>query len=131
MVDDELDRLKGVDLAGITAEAGDAVAHGCKVNDRGHTREILEQHTGRCEGNLLLRGALHVPASQRFDVSGLDEPAVFGPQQVLEQDLERIWQPSDLWESCSLEGGQTEVLHVLTIYFQDRTRPETVQRRHR
>ena len=62
VVDDELDRLQRIDLARIAAEPHDAVAHGGEVDDRGHAGEILQQHAGWCEGDLLLRLARSRPS---------------------------------------------------------------------
>ena len=65
----------------------------------GHAGEVLQQHAGGRERDLLLRRALHVPRRQRLDVGRLHEPAVLVAQQVLEQDLQRVRQARDLGES--------------------------------
>jgi len=54
MVDDEIDRHQRVDLVGIAAEGDHGVAHGGKIDDRRHAGEILHQHAGGAERDLML-----------------------------------------------------------------------------
>ena len=108
VVDDEFDRLQRVDLAWIAAELDDAVAHGRQVDNCRHSGEVLEQHPGRREGDLLLRAGTDIPAGQRLDVVRIDEPRVLAAQQVLEQDLQRVRQPRDVGKTGLLKRGQAE-----------------------
>ena len=110
VVDDELDRLQRIHLARVAAETHDTVAHGREVHDGGHAREILEQHSSWCEGDFLLRLAGHIPVAERLDVLGIDEAPVLAPQQVLEQDFQRVRQARDAGESSLLERRQAENL---------------------
>src|SRR5262249_50185606 len=61
-----------------------------EVDDRGDAGEVLQQHPRGHEGDLFVRDLVRVPARQLLDVRGLDDPAVLAPQQVFEQDLERV-----------------------------------------
>ena len=110
VVDDELDRLQRIHLARVAAEAHDTVAHRGEVHDGGHAGEILQQHASWCEGDFLLRLDGHIPAAERLDVLGIDEPAILAPQQVLEQDFQRVRQARDAGESSLLERRQAEDL---------------------
>ena len=95
VVDHELDRLEGVDLGRVATQPDNTVTHGRKVHNRRDACEILEQHASWREGDLLLHpaGTSQCPGP---DVLGIDKAAVLPPQQVLEQDLQRIRQPREL-----------------------------------
>jgi len=96
VVDDQLGGHERVDLLRIATEFGDRVAHRREVDDPGHAGEILHQHAGRREGDLVGRFGLGIPARQRLNVGGADRPVAFGAQQVLEQDLQRERQARDV-----------------------------------
>ena len=98
----------GLTLLRIAAEPHDAVAHRGEIDDRRHAGEVLQQHPRRRERDLLLRPRRDVPAGERLDVVGVDEPAVLAAQQVLEQDLQRVRQPRDVREAGLLERRQAE-----------------------
>jgi len=87
MIDDELDRLQWIHFVWVAAKADDAVAHRGEVHHGGHTGEVLKQHAGWSERDLLLRCALDIPPCARFDVGRLHESAVLVAQQVFQQDL--------------------------------------------
>ena len=88
VVDHQLGRDQRVDPARVAAEVPHRLAHGGKVDHRGHAGQVLHDHPGRAE--LDLGGGLgrRVPRCERRDVVGRDVHAVLGPQQVLQQDLE-------------------------------------------
>ena len=52
MVDDEFDRLQGIDLGGIAAEPNHGVAHRREVDDRRNPCEILQQNAGGLKRDL-------------------------------------------------------------------------------
>ena len=112
MVDDELDRLQRVDFSRIAAEPNDAVAHGREIDDRRHAGEVLQQDARGREGDLLLHFGGHVPARQRLDVLGIDEPRVLAAQQVLEEDLERERQPCDDGKPAFSSAGRLKMSKV-------------------
>ena len=89
VVDDELDRLQGIDLLGLAAELLHRVAHRREVDDGRDSGEVLKEHARGRERNLPRRLGRHVDGRQRLDVLGVDRHAVLGSEQVLEQDLER------------------------------------------
>ncbi len=95
MIDNQLGGQQRIHPLGIAAHLHDRIAHRGEIDDRRHAREVLEQHTRRHERDFLIRHLARVPAGQLLDVLGPDHAAVFAPQQVLEQDLERIGQPGD------------------------------------
>ena len=53
VVDDEIDGHQRIDLVGIAAELGHAVAHGGEIDDGWNAGEILHQHAGRAEADFL------------------------------------------------------------------------------
>ena len=68
VIDHKIDWNQGVDLFGITLEAGHGAAHGCQIDDRWHTGEILKQHPRRHEGDLLGWCRRGVPVGYSLDV---------------------------------------------------------------
>ena len=52
VVDDEISRADGIDFHRIRAEQLDHVAHGRKIHQSGHACEILQDDSGRFEGDL-------------------------------------------------------------------------------
>ena len=88
VVDDQLDRLEGIDLPRVAAQPLHGVAHGGQVDDRRHAGEVLEEHPAGSEGDLAVGGRLGVPGGQPLDVVGRDRDAVLVTQEVFEQDLE-------------------------------------------
>jgi hypothetical protein len=75
----------------LIAEVTHCVAHRGEVDDRGHTGEVLQQHTGRRERDLLAGVGVCVPPGD-----GLDLALVTRPERVLEQDLEGVGEPRDV-----------------------------------
>ena len=88
MVDDQLHGREGIDLGRIAAEVAHGITHGGQVDHRRDAGEILQQHAGGCEGNLLGRGRPCIPCGQRIDVIDGDGVAILVPEEVLEEDLE-------------------------------------------
>ena len=86
VIDHELDRLQRA------AELRDRVAHRGEVDHARHAGEVLQQHARGPVGDLLRRARARVPRRQRLDVGLRHRPAVLEPQQVLEQDLQRVRQ---------------------------------------
>ena len=90
VVDDQLGRGQRVDLRRVAAELLDGLTHGGEVHDAGHAGEVLHDHAGRRELDLLARLGLGVPAAERPDVVGGDVRAVLGAEQVLQQHLQAV-----------------------------------------
>ncbi len=93
VVDDQVDGHAGIDPGGVAAEVVHRVAHRGEVDDGRDTREVLHQDAGGLEGDLVGGLGLRVPAGDRLDVLRADRLAVLEPQDVLEQDLQRVRQP--------------------------------------
>jgi len=93
VIDDEVDRLQRIDQSRIAAESGERVTHGGEIDNGRNAGEILEQHSGRAEGDLLLDRAFHVPRRERPDVVGFYELAVLVSEQVFEEDLQAEGEP--------------------------------------
>ena len=71
-----------------------------------------------------------VPPGERANVVGLHERVVLAPQQVLEQDLQRVRQPRDAGESGLFERGQAVNLHGLVADADLGAGTEAIQCRH-
>ncbi len=93
VIDHQLRRCQRVDLCRITAESGHGLTHGGEVDHARHPGEILHDHAGRRELDLLARRGGRIPGCERGDVVGGDVGAVLGPQQVLQQDAQTVRQP--------------------------------------
>ena len=104
MVDHQMDRDQRVDLAGITAEFGDCIAHRGQIDHAGHPGEILQQHPRRAILDFVLRGGrVLLPVYQGLDIGrGHCETIVFKPQQVFQQHLHAERQAADI---AKLRGG--------------------------
>ncbi len=96
VVDDEVDVDQRVDLLRVAPDLRHRVAHRRQVDDRGDAGEVLHQDPGRLEGDLDAGLGVRVPAGDRLDVGGGDRGAVLEPQDVLEQDLDRVGQAGDV-----------------------------------
>ena len=96
VVDHEVDGLLWVDPRGVAAEIGHRVAHRGEVDDRRHPGEVLQQHAGRAERDLLGRLGARLPRAEGADLFGVDGRAVLAAKQVLEQDAQRERQPREV-----------------------------------
>ncbi|MGY4499507.1 hypothetical protein ACVWYH_003438 [Bradyrhizobium sp. GM24.11] len=111
VVDDEIDRHQRVDLLGIAAELLHRVTHCGEVDHRRHAGEILHQHAGRAERDLMLQRLLAQPLRDRDDVFLLDRAAVLVAEEVLEQDFHRIGKFRNSLQTILLGRGQA-VIHI-------------------
>ena len=115
VVDHELGGQLWICLSGIPAEVVHRVSHGGEVDDRRHAGEVLVDHARRREGDLPRGIVLRNPLRDRLDVR-------LGrrPENVLEEDLERVGQPLDV--EAVLERRQPEDLVALAPDVQRRAR---------
>ncbi len=95
VVDHELCGDERVDLCGIAAELRHGVAHGGEVHDGRHAREVLHDDARRRECDLALRQLARIRIREGEDVGTGHAAAVLVPQQVLEQDLQRVGETPD------------------------------------
>ena len=92
VIDDEIHRDQRIDLGWIPAQARHSGAHRSQIDDRWHTREILQNHA-RWHERQLDRGRLgRLPSCQAAHVVLADAFAVGMPQERLEQDSNRVRQ---------------------------------------
>ena len=70
VIDDQIGRADGVDGERITAEFADGVAHGGEIDQGGDTGKVLQDHSGRFEGNFNAFGVLLVvlPVEDLLDI---------------------------------------------------------------
>lgn len=112
VVDDQLGRRQRVDLRRVAAEGLDGLAHGGEVHDAGDAGEVLHDHAGRRELDLLAGLGLRVPVSERPDVVGGDVRAVLGTEQVLQQDLQAVGKAGRALDLVQLEDLVRLVAHL-------------------
>ena len=96
VVDDHLGRCEGVDPARVPAEVGHGLAHRGEVDDARHAGEVLHDHAGGRELDLLAGVGRGVPAGEGLDVGLGDVGPVLGAQQRLEEDLQAERQGGDV-----------------------------------
>ena len=96
MVDHELGRDQRIDASRVAAEFRHGVAHGREVDDRRHAGEVLHDDARRREGDLAGGEFPGVGLGERDDVVAGDALAILVTQQVLEQDLQRVGEASDV-----------------------------------
>ena len=107
VVDDQLRRGQRVDPVRIPAEVAHRLAHRRQVHHARHPGEVLHDHPGGGELDLVVRLGVGVPGAERADLVGGHVGAVLGPQQVLQQDLVGERQPArplDRADREDLEG---------------------------
>ncbi len=107
MVDHELGRNQRVDARRVAPELGHRVPHRGEVDDRRHAGEVLHDHARRRECDLALRQLAGIGLGKRKDVLARDASAVLVAKQVLEQDLQRVGESSDVGLA---DGVEREVL---------------------
>ena len=78
----------GINASGIATEFAQGITHGGKVDNGGHTSEVLHQYAGRRKRNLTGRLALGIPRCKGFNVVDCHIDSVFTAQKVFEQDLQ-------------------------------------------
>ena len=88
VVDHQVHRDQRVDLFRAAAKPGNAVAHRCQIDDRGHPGEILHQDAGGLERHLLFGMRRIQPAGDRLGIVHLVAAAVFEPEHIFQQDLQ-------------------------------------------
>ena len=112
MVNHQIDGHQRIDHRRIAAELGHAIAHSGKIDHGGHAGEVLHQHAGGSEPDVLVGlAAILEPGGDGLDVGLGDRPAVLVPQQVLEQDLQRKRQLGDAGKAV-LFGFDERVIAV-------------------
>ncbi len=89
MVDHKVHGNQRTGELGIGAERLERVAHSRQIDHARHAGEVLKQHAGWSEVDLL-RGSFGVPARDILDVGMSYRARVFETQQVLEENLDGI-----------------------------------------
>jgi hypothetical protein len=109
VIDDQVDGNKRVHDARVAALAIDGASHRGEIHHRGHAREILHQHAAGHERDVL---GLTGPPRERRHVVGADVSRASTPEQVLEQDLQRVRESLDLTDALVREPPQPRDLDV-------------------
>ncbi len=91
VVDDEVGRKHGLHARRVAAEVLHRVSHSGEIDDGRHAREVLVEHSCRCEAHLATWFRGRHPRGDRFDVR-----VGTGAERVLEQDAEREGEPLDV-----------------------------------
>lgn len=124
VVDDQFGRCQRVDPVGVPTHLGERLAHGGQIHDTRHTGEVLHDHPGRCELDLLAGGGTGIPGRQRADLLSRDVGAVLGAQEVLQQ------YPMGVGQVQLAERVEPEDLERLLPHLQLRLGTETVEAGH-
>lgn len=92
VIDDQVHGAEGVDGPGVASHSCHGIPHGGQIDDCRHAREILEDDSGRLEGDLDLEGGLFFPVQYVLDVFGFDFELVAVPNGTLEKDSNAVGQ---------------------------------------
>ena len=68
MIDNEVNRAKRVDLLSITTESLHGISHGSEIDDSGDTGEILQDDSGRLEGDFKILLRALTPIQYGFNI---------------------------------------------------------------
>jgi hypothetical protein len=128
VIDDQIHRDHWVDPTRVAAQRREGVAHCGEIDDGGHAREVLHEHTRREEGDLAFGGALVEPCRDGLDVVDLDAASVLMAQQVLQEDLQRHRQTRQVTEHCG-RGFEAVILVPPAAGGQGAAGVETVETR--
>jgi len=131
VVDHQIDRDLRVDPLRIAAQPHHGRAHRRQVHHTRYAREILKDHAGALEGNLLLRGAGRVPAGQQPDVLFEHIEVVQVPQHGLQQDADRVGQAVEPGQAGPLERVEPPDPHLASHGSQRGNSSECVAYAHR
>jgi hypothetical protein len=108
VVDHQINRRQGIDLARIAAQVVHRFAHGGQIDHGGNAGEILQQDPRRAVGNLPVGAPLSQPRPHGADVVGRDRAAVLVAQQVFQQDFERTRQTGQFAQAG--RGGRLQAI---------------------
>ena len=89
VIDDQFDWLQRIDQGGVAAQLLHGVAHGGEIDYAGDAGEILKEDAAGGEGDFFVGLGFAVPVRQGADFFFGHVAAVFGAQQVLQQDAQR------------------------------------------
>jgi hypothetical protein len=90
VVDYEFDWLERIDEGGIASELLHGVAHGGEIDDARDAGEILEEDAAGGEGDFFFWLGIFIPGREGTDVFFFYVAAVFGAEEILEQDAKRV-----------------------------------------
>ena len=103
-----------IDLSRVATALRHRLAHRREIDDGGDTGEILHQHAGGAESDLVLGGPGLQPGAHRLDVVDSHRTAVLEPDQVFEEHLERKRQALDVPEAGRIGSRrQAEIIIFL------------------
>ena len=95
MVDHHVGLDLRVDDLRVSPEFLDRITHGGEIDDARHAGEVLHDHAGRRELDLMARLGVRIPFEQCLDVIIGDVGAVDVAHQILDEDLQRVGQMVD------------------------------------
>src|SRR2546427_414723 len=99
----------------------------CEHQPRRDSGNPLQHHAGRQEGVLLPGGLLPLPPAELLDPPAPPRPPLLPPQQVFEQNLERVREARDP-QPAALERVEPEDLEGPAANAQRGAAPEAVRR---
>ena len=113
VIDDQLGRDQRIDLTGVAPEFADCIAHRGQVHHARHASEVLQHDACRHEGDFRVRLLVRIPVGHRFDVFRQHAHSVFVPEQVFQENFQRVGQLAQV--IALAECGQAEVGVLLAM----------------
>src|SRR6185312_9462249 len=89
MIDDQIDGDQRICKLRVGVQIAQGVAHRSEIDHAGNTGKILQKHAGWHEADFARR-RLHIPFRDILDVGLFNVLAVLVPQQIFEQNANRI-----------------------------------------
>ncbi len=108
VIDDQVHRHEGVDLAGVSAEGLQRIPHGRQIHHGRDPGEVLHQHPGRVVGDFHGRRVTLFPAGDVEHILFGDDPAVEFAQQVFHENPDGEGQPADRGQAFLLQQADVE-----------------------
>ncbi len=118
VIDHEVDGNEWVDPAGVAALALHRGPHRGEVDHRGNSCEVLEDDARRRERKLTILDRLLAPHRQGVDLIFGGVLRAGDAKQVLEQDLDGVWNLVELGLGALLEHGQVVIVERARFCFE-------------
>ena len=89
VVHHQINRHKRLHIGGIGTQILHSCTHGGKVHQQRHTREVLQNNAGYCEGDFVAAGVLGIPCGEVLNILLRDFQPIAVAQQALQHNAQR------------------------------------------
>jgi len=114
VINNEIDRAKGINLIRASSESDHSISHGSKINNGRDTSEILKDDSGGLEGDFNTSSGILFPIEDLVDIRFLDGEVVTVSDGTLEEDSDGEGELLDIFS----EVREREVVESLVANLQ-------------